>query len=144
MTKNNIVVATWWTGVAIATVALLAPIYRADKVALSLKSPFDNMQSRHAEQWTFLKDAARHVPDGTSFTVVAQDRETEMSLFMMAVGLLPHAASLPSSYYGQSTPIGETARFVLEFEGSTPIRTPDEHALKVTGGWVRQQTAFER
>lgn len=143
-TKKSVVIATWWSGVVVATVALLAPLHHQGAVTLSLSSPFDNTASGHAEQWRFLSEAAEHVPDGASFTVVARDRETEMSLFMMAVGLLPHASPRPTSYYGRSTSIGNTAQFVLEYEGATRGRTPDEHAVRVTGGWVRQRLAVER
>ncbi len=142
-TKNTVVVATWWLGVVIATIALMAPVYRQGDVCLARTSPFDNTGSGHAEQWRFLSEAAEHIPSGASFTVAAQDRETEMSLFMMAVGLLPHATPLPTSYYGRSTSPGTTAPYVLEYRNAPSGRTPHDNATEVSGGWVRQRLENE-
>jgi len=143
MTNNTRVVAMWWCGVVIAAIALFASIHRQGDLHLQLKSPFDNTRSGHAEQWIFLSEAAEHVPRGASYTVMAPDRGTEMSLFMMAVGLLPEARPLPSSYYGQATAIGDEARFVLELEKPNSDRPPREHAIEVTGGRVTQRPTAE-
>ena len=141
MTKNTVVVAMWWTGVAIAAMSLLVSLQRQKEFDPSLTSPFDNTGSGHAEKWIFLSEAAELVPHGASFTVIAPDREAEMSLFMMAVGLLPNATPLPTSYYGQPVSIGQEARFVLELEGATSDQPPQEHADEVTGGRVTTRLA---
>jgi hypothetical protein len=141
MKKNTVVIAMWWTGVAIAATSLLISFQRQNEFDLSLRSPFDNTGSGHAEQWIFLREAAELVPIGARFTVTAPDRETEMSLFMMAVGLLPNATPLPTSYYGQPVSTGSKARFVLELEGPTPDQTPQARATEVAGGRVTTRLA---
>ena len=136
MTKKTLVVAVWWLGVVVSAVALLVHSHRHGEIDLSMSSPFDNTRSGHAEQWIFLNEAARHVPHDASFTVLAPDRASEMSLFMMAVGLLPEASPFPSSYYGQSTGVVDQARFVLQFEGAGSAQSLEIHSTEITGGRV--------
>jgi hypothetical protein len=138
-----VVTALWWIGVFISAITLFVHPHRYGEINLSLRSPFDNTQSGHAEQWIFLSEAAHHVPRGSTFTVLAPDRDTEMSLFMMSVGLLPEASPLPSSYYGQSTDIGDDARFVLEMEALGSVQSPEEHATEITGGRVSKRWTTE-
>ena len=142
-TRKTVVAALWWLGVAFSVIALFVHPHRYSEIDLSLRSPFDNTRSGHAEQWIFLSEAARHVPRGTTFTVLAPDRDTEMSLFMMAVGLLPEASPLPSSYYGQSTAVGDHARFVLEFEAPRSVQSPEQRAIAIAGGRVAKRWATE-
>jgi len=142
-TRKTVVAALWWIGVVFSAISLFVHPHRYGEIDLSLRSPFDNTRSGHAEQWIFLSEAARHVPCGMTFTVLAPDRDTEMSLFMMAVGLLPEASPLPSSYYGQSTEVGDHARFVLEFEAPGSVRTPEKHTTAITGGRVAKRWATE-
>jgi len=142
-TPGGVVAAVWWSGTIISTAVLVSLPLRVAEVNHSLRTPFDNTDSGHAAQWSFLSEASHHVPAGASFTVVADDRDLEMSLYMMAVGLLPEAVALPSSYYGRSAPIGERAGFVLKFEGSASDHPPQYHAIEVNGGWVWQRLATE-
>jgi len=142
-TPGGVVAAVWCFGIIISTAALVSLPLRSAEVDHSLRTPFDNTGSGHAAQWAFVSEASHHVPHGATFTVAAADRDLEMSLYMMAVGLLPEAVALPSSYYGRSTPIGERAGFVVEFEGSASDHPPRYHAIEVTGGWVWQRLATE-
>jgi hypothetical protein len=142
-TKNDVVAAVWLLGVVISAITFFVHLHRHGEIDLSLRSPFDNTRSGHAEQWIFLSEAARHVPSDASFTVLAPDRDTEMSLYMMAVGLLPEASPLPSSYYGQSTSMGDQARFELELEGPGSFRLPEKHSIAITGGRVTNRWAIE-
>ena len=139
MTKKKFAVSVWWLGTLFSIVTLLVHPHRHGTLDLSRHSPFDNTRSGHAEQWIFLSQAARQLPRGASFTILAPDRETEMSLFMMSVGLLPEASPLPSSYYGQSTAIGEEARFILGFGTSQSLRTREKDAIKITGGRLTER-----
>lgn len=143
MTKRTLVAAVWWLGVVISAIMLFVHPLRHGEIDLSLISPFDNTRSGHAEQWKFLSEAARHVPRDASFTVLAPDRDSEMSLFMMAVGLLPEASPFPSSYYGQSTGVGDEARFVLELEGPGSAQSLVTHSTSITGGRVTKRWATE-
>lgn len=140
---QSIAAAVWWLGTGVALSLFCSMFVGLGRIDVSLRSPFDNTHSGHAEQWSFLSGASRYVPKGTSFTVLAPDRDTEMSLFMMAVGLLPHASPLPTSYYGQPMSIGNEARFVLELEGPSSDEPPQQHAIEVTGGWVWQRLSAE-
>lgn len=143
MTRDTVVVAVWWLGVMISVITFFSHLYRPDGIDHSLRSPFDNTRSGHAEQWIFLSEAARHVPPGVSFTVLAADRETEMSLFMIGVGLLPESSPLPSSYYGQSTSAGDRARFVLELDRPRTAHSPRDQVIEISGGRVIDRSASE-
>ena len=131
--------AVWCLGALISVVILLAHSYRFDAIDLTRRSPFDNTGSGHAEQWIFLEEASRQVPEGASFTVVAPDRDTEMSLFMMAVGLVPESSPVPSSYYGQSTGRGDLAEFVLRFGESGSLPPSEIPVASISGGRVTQR-----
>jgi hypothetical protein len=139
---RSIVVAAWWLGTAVALALLLGIPLRLGTIDCSLRSPFDNTHSGHADQWIFLNEAAHHVPRGATLTVLAADREIEMSLFMMAVGLLPEASTLPSSYYGRSTAIGDRARFVLEMNGSESERLTGAISTAIAGGRITERRAL--
>lgn len=143
MTKRRLVAAVWWLGIVISAVMLFVQPLRRGEIDLSLISPFDNTRSGHAEQWIFLSEAARHVPRDASFTVLAPDRDSEMGLFMMAVGLLPEASPLPSSYYGQPTGVGDQARFVLELAGPSPEQSLEIQSTEIIGGRVKTRWAPE-
>jgi hypothetical protein len=143
ITRQTVVAALWWFGVVLSVITLFVYPCRHGEIDLSLRSPFDNTRSGHAEQWIFLSEAAHNVPRGMTFTVRAPDRDIEMSLFMMAVGLLPEASPLPSSYYGQSTEMGDRARFVLEFEAPGSVQAPEKHSAAITGGRVTKRWATE-
>ena len=139
-TSNRVVGAIWWAGVFISVVLLIRP-HGWEGIDLSRRSPFDNTGSGHAEQWVFLNEAAEHVPRGASFTIVAPDRETEMSLYMMSVGLLPDALPFPSSYYGRATTDGESARFVLVFSDHRDHRPEGGRPIAVDGGQLVDRQA---
>jgi hypothetical protein len=143
MTKKELAVTLWSLGVVISVFTMLVQPYRHGTIDWSLDSPFDNTRSGQAEQWIFLSHAARHLPRGASFTILAPDRETEMSLFMMAVGLLPEASPLPSSYYGQSTATGKQARFVLEFGTSASLHPPEKRSIALAGGLLTKRCAID-
>jgi hypothetical protein len=131
--------ALWWFGTAASLVLLFAIPFHRGPIRCVLRSPFDNTHSGHAEQWTFLSEAAHHVPAGATFTVHAQDRDTEMSLYMMALGLLPEASPLPSSYYGRPTVVGHRARFVLDLNGSESVESRGTRSVAICGGWIRER-----
>jgi hypothetical protein len=133
------VAAVWWLGTVGVLALLLATPIRLGAIDFSRHSPFDNTRSGHAEQWLFLSRAARYVPRGETFTVRAPDRDTEMSLFMMAIGLLPEASPLPSSYYGRSNVSGDRARFVLEMDDSESERLPDTDSMTISGGRITER-----
>lgn len=109
--------AVWWLGVVIATIFLFGNTFRDGPIDFTLQTPFDNTHSGHAEQWAFLRAAATHVPPSGAFTIAAPDGETEMSLYMMAVGLLPESRPIPSSYYGTPTEPDGDVRFIFDFGG---------------------------
>lgn len=82
-------------------------------------TPFDRSDPNAARQWLFLSRAAAIVPPGATYTVVATDRDVEMNLFMISIGLLPDAHPLPTSYYGIPFPaVGSRARFVISYENA--------------------------
>ena len=78
-------------------------------------TPLNLTNSAVAEEWRFLKRAGESVPPGASFTVLAEDADREMSLFMVAIGLLPDRWPLPSSYFKKPEAAGARAEYVLAF-----------------------------
>jgi hypothetical protein len=133
------VAAAWWLGTVASLLLLLSIPLGIGSIDCSLRTPFDNTRSGHAAQWMFLSHAAHYVPRGATFTVHAPDRDTEMSLFMMAVGLLPEASPLPSSYYGRSMVLGDRARFVLEMNGSQSEQPRGTRSVAVAGGRISER-----
>ena len=79
-------------------------------------TPFDRANSDLADQWRFLDAARRHVPAGASYTVVAPDRGTAMSVFMFSRALLSDRVALPTTYWDAATAeVGATAEYVLAY-----------------------------
>jgi len=127
---------SWWIGVVVATGIILVGGPTVGDVRLPPESPFEATRSGHAEQWLFLKEVATIVPEGSSVTIRATDPDVEMSLYMMAVGLVPRATVSPRSYYGRPVAGSESARFVATFgaePGDTDISTV---TIAVAGGFV--------
>ena len=93
-------------------------------------TPFDRTNPDLADQWQFLREAIEHIPPGASYTVVAPDRETAMSVFMFSRALLPDRVARPTSYWDTPTPEeGAMAEFVLAYR-----RAPEaEPGLLVVG-----------
>jgi len=134
--RSSIVALSWWLGVAISAVLIVLAAANSDLSRLPPTSPFDNTDSGHAEQWRFLDQASRLVPDNETFTVRASDSPTEMSLYTMSVGLLPRSTGIPKTYYGKSVGTSASARFVLVF-GAEPARDEDAgRTTPIDGGFV--------
>jgi hypothetical protein len=63
-------------------------------------SPLDLTLEQTAKQWAFLASAAPVVPAGAVVTVDAADSGEEMSLYMLALGILPGHRVVPTTYWG--------------------------------------------
>lgn len=84
-------------------------------------TPLDRTDGARAEQWAFLESCRSHLPSNAVFTVLAEDSETAMSLFMMSIGAFPYSLPAPSSYYQMPTPdVGREADFVLTYRCLPP------------------------
>lgn len=84
-------------------------------------TPLDRTDGARAEQWAFLEACRAHLPANAAFTVLAQDTDTAMSLFMMSIGAYPASRPLPTTYYWMRTPeIGRQADFVLAYRQPPP------------------------
>ncbi len=84
-------------------------------------TPLDRTDGARAEQWAFLESCRPHMPANAAFTVVAEDPETAMSLFMMSFGAYPRSLPLPTTYYQMRMPeIGRQADFVLAYRTAPP------------------------
>lgn len=77
-------------------------------------SPVERVNPELGRVWRLLGEVAPRIPPGATFTVRAASADTEMEAFMLALGRVPHARPLPSSYYGVSQPgTGSDAEFVV-------------------------------
>lgn len=135
-TTQKFAAISWWIGLAAASGLVLVGGFRLGNTGLPPHTPFDATGSGHAEQWLFLDEASRVVPDDTSLTVAASDADTEMSLYMMAVGLVPHATIIPKSYYGRPVAATDTARFVAAFGAAAGAAESSSRTIEIAGGTV--------
>jgi len=127
---------SWWVGGVVATALVLQGAFANDRWRLPPETPFDNTRSSHAEQWRFLDEASELVPPGATVTIQAPDPDTEMSLSMMAVGLLPGATVIPRTYYGRSVAASAKARFVLAFGTDAGDTRDTGLSVEIAGGTV--------
>lgn len=123
----------WWLGAVISSGFVVLGAARIGVSNLPPRTPFDATASGHDAQWRFLAEASQLLPGGTTLTVRADDHDTEMSLYMMAVGLFPEATVVPGSYYGRAVAASATARFVLAF-GGTPSEGIEGEVTEVLAG----------
>lgn len=132
---------TWWIGAAVAAGLVLFDGFAADGLKLPPVTPFDNTRSGHAEQWFFLHEASASLPPGSTFTIHANDPDTEMSLYMMAVGLMPDSTAVPRRYYGRLTAASASARFVLVFGNQAEPVDARFGSVRLTGGLMTDRGA---
>ena len=142
MTRSRI---AWLAG---AAVLVLFPLWRfferplREQLRLPL-TPVDRVDGARARQWLFLEESRPHVPPKSSFTVLADDPDVEMALYMMSFGVLQDGLPLPTSYYGNPTAeYGREARYVLAFDLPDAPEPPSRLRLvaRVPGGAVYERT----
>ena len=141
--RQTLPVLVWWTGVAISFGLVLAGWFATNLSNIPPMTPFDNTGSGHAEQWSFLREASALVPADSTFTIEAPDPDTEMSLYMMAVGLLPGSTAIPGTYYGQPV-AAASARFVLAFGVDHAGSVHPDRTTAVTDGFVTDRRPRDR
>ena len=84
-------------------------------------TPMDRTDGARAEQWAFLEACRAHLPPQPVFTILAEDPDTAMALFMMSIGAYPDSLPLPTTYYGMPmAEIGRQADFVLAYRRLPP------------------------
>jgi hypothetical protein len=109
----------WLAGAAVLVVFPLSRFFdRPLRQELRLPiTPVDRVDSARARQWMFLEESRAHLPPKASFTILADDAEVEMALYMMSFGVVPDGLPLPTRYYGNPTPeFGREARYVLAYD----------------------------
>lgn len=107
-------------------------------------SPLDNVAGLGETTrigWGFLWQVRELLPAGATYTIVAGDRDTEMSLYMLSLAVLTECRGFPTSYYGIATPErGAEARYVLsygcaaEIPGATMVQKLDAGCIWDRGG----------
>jgi hypothetical protein len=103
-------------------------------------TPLDTTDPERARQWLFLDSCRPFLPPEASFTVTADDPETEMALFMMAIGVFPAGAPHPHSYYGLPTPEeARKAHDILEYGRFAPADPRARPVARVTGGSISER-----
>ncbi len=127
---------SWWIGVFFASALVLFGAADNERSRFPPETPFDNTRSSHAEQWRFLNEAAKIVPHRATVTIHAPHPDTEMSLSMMAVGLLPEAEVIPRTYYRRSVAASAGARFVLTFGTGAGGTRDTGRSVEIAGGTV--------
>jgi hypothetical protein len=124
-----------WIWIIVAAVVLAAGLHcsRLTSVAAAFRvpaTPLDLTSEHAARLWGFLMEARDTMPAGASYTVEAQDRDDEMTLYMFSLGIFFKQEALPSSYFGVATPdFGRRARFVLVY-GAAPSRVAQARLVR--------------
>jgi hypothetical protein len=113
---------------------------RLDDRALTIPpTPVARIQEMYSDQLLLLREAAKLIPEGASYTAVAFDRDAEMSLFMFSLSELLNRYPLPMSYYGLPvSEVGGRARYVVSYRCQTL-----EPGLKLLGKFP-QGCVYER
>jgi len=120
------------TGLWLACCATLLVVVVARWVAIPAParfrvptSPLDNVAGLNETTnrgWGFLWQVRDVLPAGATYTIVAGDRQTEMSLYMLSFAVLTEGRALPTSYYGIATPQrGAAARYVLAYRCASDV-----------------------
>ena len=103
-------------------------------------TPVDRVDPARARQWLFLAESRSHLPPKASFTVLADDPDVEMALYMMSFGVVPDGLPLPTRYYGNPTPeFGREARYVLAFDLAEAPEPASRLVARVRGGAVYER-----
>lgn len=122
--------AFWLIG---AVLVLAKPIdgwIRADAPLRRPLSPMDNVNLQYRDLWLLLRDSAEVIPVGHSYTVTSRDRDSEMLLFALSLGLLPAREPMPTSYWGilDDRPQKNGAEYVVSLACVGP---PGSHRLRL-------------
>lgn len=124
-------------------VLLVPPVIGWFSAPVSLKmpeTPVDHVNPLYARQWVLLQQAKELVPRGESYTVIARDKDEEMALFMLSIGVLVDRTAAPSSYWNRpEAESGSRARYVVSFECLEPTG-PKRLVGRLSNGcvWDRQ------
>ena len=106
------------------SLSLLAPPlirWIASPVSLTIPmTPVDRVNWLYARQWALVQEAREIVPAGQSFTTIARNKDDEMLLFMLSVGVLRNRSPVPSSYWKGPVAEGARARYVVSYECFEP------------------------
>lgn len=110
------------------TLALLAPplvrwIDSPVSLAIPL-TPVDRVNWLYARQWALVQEAREVVPAGETFTTIAKDKDDEMLLFMLSVGVIRKRFPIPTSYWHRPVAEGAQARYVVSYECFEPAGAP--------------------
>ncbi len=106
------------------TLSLLAPPWigwMASPVSVAIPvTPVDRVNGLYARQWILLQAARETIPAGQSFTTIARDKEEEMLLFILSLGVLRDRFPVPASYWKRPVAEGARARYVVSYECIEP------------------------
>ncbi len=106
------------------TLSLLAPPFvrwMASPVSFHVPlTPVDRVNWLYARQWALVQEAREAVPAGQTFTTIAKDKDEEMLLFMLSVGVIRSRFPMPTSYWRMPVADGAQARYVVAYECLEP------------------------
>jgi hypothetical protein len=127
MVRRESTRATWPVSSVLwiaGTLSLLAPPlirWIASPVSLNIPTtPVDRVNWLYARQWSLVQQAHLIVPAGQSFTTIARDKDEEMLLFMLSLGVIRNRFPVPSSYWHRPVAEGARAPYVVSYECLEP------------------------
>jgi hypothetical protein len=112
--------AAWVIGTLVLVTLTLARWIAAPSSLAIPATPVDRTNAYYARHWSLVNEARRVIPPGQTYTVIAADRDSEMLLFMLSLGVLTDHRPLPSSYFRVPLPHGKCARFVISYDCIVP------------------------
>ena len=119
------VASVLWIAGALALLAPPLVRWFASPVSFHVPlTPVDRVNWLYARQWALVQEAREAVPDGQAFTAIAKDKDEEMLLFMLSIGVLRNRFPMPSSYWANPVADGARARYVVSYECVEPAGSP--------------------
>lgn len=110
-----------WVAGTLAFLALSLARWISPPAPISIpRTPVDRVNGLYARQWALVQEAKTVVPTGQSYTAIAKDREAEMLLFMLSLGVLTDRLGVPTSYWKGPVREGAGARYVVSYECVEP------------------------
>jgi hypothetical protein len=132
----------WLAGALVLCLFPLMPrLGRSLREQLRLPAtPVDRTHGEWAREWLFLESCQPFLPSNARFTVLAADADTEMALYMMAIGLFPAGQPVPHTYYRMPHPEqAAAAQYSLEYRKSAPENPRARLIARVPDGAIYER-----
>jgi len=81
-----------------------------------IRTPVDRSADPYDDIWLFLEQARQLIPSGAAYTIVGNDGNLEMRMFMISLGILTDHEAIPTRYYSRDlTRLAANAEYILAY-----------------------------